>query len=371
MHNPISILVVDDSLLDLQVIVGYLRQYFEVHATTSGERALEMIVSHKPNIVLLDVNMPDVDGYEVCRRIRERDKHLKIIFISAYDSTTEILKGYGVGGNDYIVKPYEPVILLSKIKQVVADETEYEQASHSSAGLAMEAMTSFGELGSVLTFLRSSFRATTVEGLAQLMLKTLDSYGLQGCLQLRTSKNISNFSNHGSLSPIEEELLSRIGKMTTRFAEGGSRMFINYEHASLMLINVPFDDDVKVGRTRDNIALMLEGADERLAMISIELGIKEALELVRKTHQTIVADHITLVERNMEYLKNTLLNMGLEERQKLELVGVIQSGKFEISLNSEKIKDIEVQIEKVYEIIENNLKEEKNSNVSACGFDLF
>lgn len=371
MNNSVSILVVDDSLMELQVTVGYLRQYFQVEATTTGERALEMISSHKPNIVLLDVNMPDLDGYEVCRRIRERDKHLKIIFVSAYDSTTEILKGYSVGGNDYIVKPYEPIILLSKIQQAIVDETELEDASHNSANLAMEAMTSFGELGSVLTFLRSSFRTTTVEGLASLMLRTLDAYNLEVCLQLRTPKNSLNFSNQGPITPLEEELLSRIAKMNGRIAESGPRFFINYEHASLMVKNMPFDDDAKMGRLRDNIAILLEGADERLAMIAIDVSITDSLTFAKDMHQSLVSDHMMLIEQNLEQFKNALLRMGLEKHQENELLGVIQSGKLEINLNFEKMHDLEAQITRVHELIQTNLNNEKHTNQNTGGFDFF
>lgn len=371
MSNEVSILVVDDSLLELQMTVGYLRQYFEVQASSSGERALEMINSHKPSIVLLDVNMPDIDGYEVCRRIREHDKHLKIIFVSAYDSTSEILKGYTVGANDYIVKPYEPIILLSKINRAIADETEYEEASHSSADLAMEAMTSFGELGSILTFLRSSFRTTTVEGLANLMLQTLQAYGLEACLQVRTPKCVLNVTHKGTPSPIEEELLSRIAKMPNRFAESGARIFINYEHTSLMIKNMPFGDDVKMGRIRDNVAIMLEGADERLAMIAIDVSIQDSLELANQTHQSIVADHIALIEQNMEQFKATLLKLELNKEQENELLGIIQSGKLEINLNFEKIRDIESQITKVHELVKTNLDSEKHSDETSGGIDLF
>lgn len=371
MNNSVSILVVDDSLMELQVTTGYLRQYFEVQSTTSGERALEMIYSHKPHIVLLDVNMPDIDGYEVCRRIRERDKHLKIIFVSAYDSTSEILKGYTVGGNDYIVKPYEPIILLSKINQAIADETELAGASYNSANLAMEAMTSFGELGSVLTFLRSSFRTTTVEGLANLMLRTLEAYDLEACLQLRTPKSSLNFSNQGAISPIEEELLSRIAKMNGRIAESGSRMFINYDHASLMVKNMPFGDDVKMGRLRDNLAIMLEGADERLAMIAVEISINDSLELAKETHQSIVSNHMALSEQNLEQFKSILLHMGLNTQQENDLVGAIQSGKLEINLNFEKMRDLEAQIAEVHELIRSNLNNEKHINQNTSGVDFF
>ena len=116
--------------------------------------------------------------------------------------------------------------------------------------MTMDAMTSLGELGVVITFLKASFRATSLDVLASLIFGFLDRFHLKACLQLRTELHQKNYSSVGIVTPLEDELLFRVATMNGRFAERGPRMFINYEHASLMLKNMPIEDDFKMARAR-------------------------------------------------------------------------------------------------------------------------
>lgn len=342
-----QLLIVDDSITDLQMTAAFLQQHYQVAVATSGARALEMIEHQKPDLVLLDVTMPDMNGYEVCSRIRMRDKVLKVIFVSANDTTAEILKGYDVGGNDYVIKPFLPDILLSKIDQAVRSDSEIEHISHASAGLAMEAMTSLGELGAVLTFLRSSFRATSIEGLSALIKGYLTSFGLVASWQLRSENKKMNFTNQGDVTPIEDELLSRIAKMNGRFAESGVRMFINYTHATLIVKNMPCEDDLKVGRLRDNLAILLEGADEKLSILALESETENTLRFVNDTHRKIENANKTLIGNTVSELEAALINVGLTTAQRVELVNIVRRSQAEFEQNFRVALDIEDQIAKI------------------------
>ena len=102
MHTrSICVLVVDDSPLELELTVHFLKEHLQVISATNGVDALELVTKHKPMVVLLDVNMPGMNGYEVCQHIREFDHLIKVIFVSANNSTEEILNGYESGGDDY------------------------------------------------------------------------------------------------------------------------------------------------------------------------------------------------------------------------------------------------------------------------------
>lgn len=342
-----SLLIVDDSIPDLQMTTAFLKDRYHVAAATSGARALEMIQAHKPDLVLLDVNMPEMNGYEVCRRIRIQDKILKVIFVSANDTTAEILKGYDVGGNDYVVKPFAPDILLSKIDQAVRSNAEIAHMSEEAAGLAMEAMTSMGELGAVLTFLRSSFRATNIDNLAALIMGYMANFGLIVCLQLRTENDKKNYTNQGEITPLEEELLSRIAKMNGRFAENGARMFINYDHASLILKNMPNDDEFKMGRLRDNLALLLEGANEKLSLLALEEETETALAFVHQTHQKIGSANKMLIEKTAKDIESSLLSLGVPSEQKDSVTDIVKQNQNEFEKNFEAARVIEEQLEKI------------------------
>lgn len=116
-HKP-KVLIVDDDLINLEFISEILRPEFELAMSTTGEEALALIHQFKPEVVLLDLMMPGIDGYEVCRNIRD-DKSLslvKIILVTARALLSEKLKGYEAGADDYLTKPFEHEELLAKTR---------------------------------------------------------------------------------------------------------------------------------------------------------------------------------------------------------------------------------------------------------------
>ncbi len=114
-----EILVVDDTLASLQLLTGILtNQGYRVRPASSGRLALRSVDVEVPDLILLDVKMPEMDGYEVCRRLKaeERSRQIPVIFISAFGETAEKVKGFKAGGVDYITKPFEPEEVLARIR---------------------------------------------------------------------------------------------------------------------------------------------------------------------------------------------------------------------------------------------------------------
>ncbi|HET91950.1 MAG TPA: hybrid sensor histidine kinase/response regulator [Chloroflexi bacterium] len=113
-----DILVIDDTahvrLLLSQMLVA---QGHEVRVAESGAQALEMTVAAVPDLILLDIMMPEMDGYEVCRRLKENPLtgNIPIIFISALDQTADKIKAFTVGGVDYVTKPFQPKEVLARV----------------------------------------------------------------------------------------------------------------------------------------------------------------------------------------------------------------------------------------------------------------
>lgn len=114
-----EILVVDDEPANLKLLTALLtRQGYEVRATTNGAHALDSVVAKAPDVILLDVRMPEMDGYEVCWRLKAdpRTRPIPVIFISALGDSADMVRGLGLGGADYIAKPFEPLEVLARIK---------------------------------------------------------------------------------------------------------------------------------------------------------------------------------------------------------------------------------------------------------------
>ena len=112
-----KVLVVDDEPFNLEIMQEILEEDYKVFYAKSGAECMGMLDETMPDVVLLDVNMPGMSGYEVCQQIKENPKttDIPVTFVSALDTLAERLAGYEVGGDDYICKPFESGELLSKV----------------------------------------------------------------------------------------------------------------------------------------------------------------------------------------------------------------------------------------------------------------
>ncbi len=117
-----SILIVDDSPANIKVLAATLMSDYEIAATTNGYEAIEIAtmrigLNTAPDLILLDIMMPGMDGYEVCRRLKSdiRTKNIPVIFITARSEEKEEAKGFELGAVDYITKPFSPAIVKARV----------------------------------------------------------------------------------------------------------------------------------------------------------------------------------------------------------------------------------------------------------------
>ena len=114
-----TILLVDDNAINLKALFDYLNDFgFTVLVAQSGERAFRLIEAELPDLILLDVLMPGIDGFEVCRRLKAREvtKDIPVIFMTALSETVDKLNGFDAGGVDYITKPFQHEEVLARVK---------------------------------------------------------------------------------------------------------------------------------------------------------------------------------------------------------------------------------------------------------------
>ncbi|MDX9952204.1 MAG: response regulator, partial [Methylophilaceae bacterium] len=113
------ILAVDDTPASLRLLTDLLNGAgYTVRSAISGALALRAARLEPPQLILLDINMPDMDGFEVCRLLKEEPqlRDVPVIFVSALSETQEILKGFGVGAVDYVTKPFQRAELLARVR---------------------------------------------------------------------------------------------------------------------------------------------------------------------------------------------------------------------------------------------------------------
>jgi len=115
-HHPI--LIVDDEPQNLAALRQVLRDHYPLAFANSGETALAALSKVTPALILLDINMPDLDGYEVCRRLKAdpASEHIPVIFVTSLSEVGNEEKGFTVGAVDYIAKPISPSIVLARVR---------------------------------------------------------------------------------------------------------------------------------------------------------------------------------------------------------------------------------------------------------------
>lgn len=117
MEKP-KILAVDDNPTNIKLLESILSNDYEVLTASNGFEALEICANESIDLLLLDIMMPEIDGYEVCIKLKEgsNTQHIPVIFLTAKTKSSDIIKGFEVGGVDYVVKPFNRVELLARIK---------------------------------------------------------------------------------------------------------------------------------------------------------------------------------------------------------------------------------------------------------------
>ena len=115
------ILIVDDAKTNIDILVEALRDEYKLSVAVDGATALRSIDKSAPDLVLLDIVMPGIDGYEVCRRLRGREstRELPVMFLSSLEDVKDKTRGFEVGGNDYLTKPFEVLEVKARVRSLL------------------------------------------------------------------------------------------------------------------------------------------------------------------------------------------------------------------------------------------------------------
>ncbi|QYZ64597.1 MAG: histidine kinase [Gammaproteobacteria bacterium (ex Lamellibrachia satsuma)] len=344
MDASIDILAIDDDKISRKIIgrsleaAGMVPRFAE-----TGEEGLAEAQRHIPDIVLLDVEMPGLNGYEVCDRLRhtEATKDVPVVFLSSHSSLRERMLGYEMGGDDYLVKPFEPENLIARIRVLIKyrEEQQVLQAQYEQAQkTAFIAMTGTSELGMAVQFVEKSYAHKTYEELADELFGVMHHLQLQSCLMIMDENTPLWFSSEGSISPLEKELIEMADK-DMRFFDFGANTIINYPTLSLLVKNMPLDDPERYGQIKDLMPVMLSAANAKNSTISVEMAllgqsrdllsafgqIRAKLYYLARGMLDKQEESGGLLREMAEHINYDLLSMGLEEDQEDYLLARIDT----------------------------------------------
>ena len=334
MTQTFKVYAVDDDPLVLDIIQAILEPEYRFAAFENAEACCAALEADKPDLFFLDVSLPGMNGFDLCRKIKE-DPGLcstPVIFVSGHDTIEERLQGYDAGGDDFIVKPFEPEELLRKLK--VAQNRAFScrllnEQIREAEQLSTLVMASMDETGILLQFMSKLIAMESPAEIAQELLELLRRYRLEGVVQTRGSDETLTVSAAGTNIPLEESIIQHV-RHQGRIFEFSRRSVHNFERITLMINNLPLEDPDFCGRLRDHLSVAAQGADSRLKALQAERGVLTALTSVghtlielRDAHQRNAADSAVLITALQETLLNSFYKLGLTDHQEKFLQSMV------------------------------------------------
>lgn len=341
MSSAFTVFVVDDDPMILDIMRSILEPECQVATFASAEDCAQTLTREKPDFFLLDISLPGMDGYSLCHQIKADPalRNIPVTFVSGHDTIEERIKGYDAGGEDFIVKPFEPEELLRKLKvaqNMLLNQRSLAEQIADAEMLSSLVMASMDETGILLQFMSKLIAMESPDEVAAGLLELMQRYHLDGVVQTRTGQKVLTLSASGKNLPLEVSVIEHV-RDQGRIFEFRRRSVHNFERVTLMVNNLPIEDPDFCGRLRDHLSVAAQGVDSRLKALHteevnrrIQAGILSALENVgnsimelRDTHQRNTEASAELVTDLQETLLNSFYRLGLTDNQEKFLQNMV------------------------------------------------
>ncbi len=253
-----TILLVDDNIDNIQLALTLLkRQNFEIKHFTGGQDAIEHTKDIMPDLILLDIMMPEVDGFEVCQALKEDPltKDIPIIFLSARNEVETIVKGFNLGGADYITKPFRQQELFARINTQLEIQMQQKTILEQNA-----ALSKLNQEKDILMQITAHDLRNPISGIAGLLDFMLDNYGK---ISLEDIKEIIDTAKFGLNSA-----MNIIGDLLDIYAIENNKLSIHKEVFELNSIIKKIVLQHKAKASGRNIKLISELEDAYLYLDS-------------------------------------------------------------------------------------------------------
>lgn len=302
MNKDYRIFVVDDDTTTRLLLNAMLGNTYAVECFDAAEACLNQLDAQCPDLFLLDVGLPGIDGYDLCRRIKANPETamVPVVFLSGHDNPEDILAGYDAGGQDYIVKPFDIVGLHHKIEnlqRIELDKRTLADQAQASDELASLVMANLDEYAVLIKFLRTLNECDNPAAIVEATLRVLAAAHLEGAVQIRLRHFEKTYSPVGENWPIEVAVMNHV-RTLERIFEFKRRAAYNFEHITLLVTNMPVEDSDLCGRIRDNLAIAAESANAKLAALQ---SFTDNATMREEIAQTLTGIEVTVADFGKRY----------------------------------------------------------------------
>ncbi len=286
------IYVLDNTVENLETIKdSFDPDLYDVHCFSSGSQYLEHLNENKPDLVLLDVCQDGMTGFEVCSEMMKKKKNrdIPVLFISDEDSVNDILKGFEVGGRDYVTRPIRPQMLRAKVDAMIkalAEKKSLESKVKNAKKSAFQAMEDSNQIGQIVRFMDNSTSIKNHEELADVIFDVMNSLNLAVKIMFHTSDGPVYFSLDETEDDTDKELLissretleERL-QYSTRFVCTDDRITTSQENVSVLIVD-PSNDETERGRLRDLLGSLTNAFEMRAVYLAQSIAKDRRKELV-------------------------------------------------------------------------------------------
>jgi len=258
--NSHKILLVDDDSKNLQVAMSILKNYNVIFAQ-SGEKALELVKKNKFDLILLDIVMPGLDGYAVCKILKadEETNKIPIVFLTVKDEEKDIVKGFELGAVDYVIKPFYSEVLIKRVETHLKLATTLKELEHLNNNLSLKVNEQVEEIRKkdeiILRKSKMEDMSNMMDVIASKWKKPLDNLNLY--LQTLSFSFIDNLDN----SEVFEKTLEEVKNLDEVMSDF-QKFFTNSDNKKITNIKVLIDNaifSVKDKLDKKNIKVEVEG----------------------------------------------------------------------------------------------------------------
>jgi DNA-binding response OmpR family regulator len=342
METDYTVFVVDDDKTTRLLLESMLGNKYAVEAFGSAESCLDRLTLIQPDLFLLDVGLPGMDGYDLCRAIKGLPEagSIPVVFISGHDDLDAIMAGYDAGGEDYIVKPFDIAGLSHKIenlRRIEQDKSALLGQARDSDELATLVLANLDEYAVLIKFLRSLNECSNTEETVEAILRSLAAFHLEGAVQIRLRNFEKTFSKTGENWPLEIAVINHI-RTLDRIFEFRTRCAYNFEHITILVTNMPVADADLCGRIRDHLAIAAESAEAKLVALQSfadNASMRDEIRnLLRDVGQTVASYSKKYDEaryrgtvyttRILDDLVAAFAHLGMSSQQEEEILGMVR-----------------------------------------------
>jgi CheY-like chemotaxis protein len=313
MCNPLSkkgyfvqetLLLIDDNEFAAIYLEEFFGDKYKLIHCFDGESGFASALKSKPSLILMDVEMPGMNGYDACRLIKKSPAthEIPVIFVSAKIDPADRLAGYEAGGDDYVTKPFMPDVMIRKIEALLRrsqKNRELTEAAQLAQTTAMTAISTVGDVGVIMRFLGELVSCLDFSSVAACVFRTMESFGLDISLQLRQGNDSVSRSSQGICSPLEVSVLTNMATCG-RIVDLGRRSAFNFPRASIIVRDMPKENSDLYGRIKDNLATIVESVDAHLQSLELIDGALQRGDTLMRMLQTTVG---TLHDIDSRYRK--------------------------------------------------------------------